>query len=388
MPTGLLDSCTVTQVVECLERGLAGQYPWSIRTVLDLTALLIREGHLGLAPGLAPPKSIVHDNQDLLIDLMRSNGLVASLPQIDSDTVHLAFTRSKKWIGRGEHLAALRDEVDRLMADKKDFQNWIDWSAPHAWHSYVSRSGGIFDTAYLAYVATILDISEREALDLHRRSADPGEISRLVAVRGQDFEHMTRAYVASAIMRGRYHEEVARLKNFQLVRHPLRGLISKTRTGRPVAEVRVPQAAWCLACIVLYGAVRQSHLRDRLRCWVDNVRKARGFLARGGLDLTDGTRDAAVDAAVLVARRAGIQIVDSQLDSLFEIIAGLGIGTLTAIFLNPWLGVPAGVGVRVGLKKVGFPHSFRNAVAFQTRRSKLEQVAAGRIETDWSKADN
>lgn len=388
MTTGLVDSATVSQVVQCLDRGMTSQYPWSLRTVIDFTALLMREDHMALAPGLMLPKSIVVDNQDLLIDIMSSNGLIASLSMFDENTVHSATRRSKQWIGRGTHIAAVRTEVEELMADRTNFQNWIDWAAPNAWHAHSRRLGGLFDGTYLPYVAHILDISVGEALHLHSRSTDPKEISRLVAVRNQDFEQMTRAYVASSIIRGRYHDEVARLEGLQLTRHPLRGMVAKMRTGRAVAEIQVPLAATCLACIVIYGAVKQRRLEDRLRCWVDNVRRVRGLLARGGLQLTESSGHAAIDAALLLARHAGVQIVDSRVDTFLEVMAGLGLGILTGVFLTPWLGIPIGVGVSRGLKKARFPGRVRNVVAYHVGGSKLKQFAAGRIETEWSRADN
>jgi len=315
---------------------------------------------------------------------MLSSGVVSSLPQVDRAAVDWAITRSKQWISHRETLVAIRGEVDRLLADKKDFQNWIDWAAREAWLAHSRRLGGLFDETYLAYVAKILGMPEAEASELHRQSKDPNEISRLVTVKGQDFDRMTRAYAASTIIRGRYHEEVARKLRIQLLRHPLRGIISKTRTRPPMAEILVPQSAWCLACIILYGAARQKRLDDRLRCWTDNVRRIRAFLDRGGVQLAEGTGHAAVDAALLVARRARIQIVDSRLDDFFEIVAGLGVGVLASIFLSPWLGFPAGAAARFGLKKAGFPGRFRNAVAFYTRETMLKDLAAGRIETEWA----
>lgn len=388
MTRGIIDTATVSQVVQCLDRGMAGQYPWSLGTVLDLTALLIREGHMGLAPGLTPPKRAVQDNQDLLIHLMLANALVGSLAQPDTAKVQSAITLSKIWIGRNETIAAVRGEVDRLLADKKNFQEWIDWAAPQAWLAHTRRLGGLFDDTYITYVARILNISEREALELHGRSRDSEEVCRLVAVRGDDFKQMTRAYVASTILRGRYHEELARLLHYQLVRHPLRGMVSKARTGPVVAEIDVSPAAWCLACFVLYGAVRQRGLEGRLRCWVDNIRKVRALLSAGGLQLAEGTGHAAVSSAYLLARSAGVQIVDSRLDDFLEIVASLGIGALASIYLSPWIGVPAVVATRLGLRKAGLPGRIRNAVAFHIRETMLKDLAAGRIETEWAKAGN
>ena len=51
-------------------------------------------------------------------------------------------------------------------------------------------------------------------------------------------------------------------------------------------------------------------------------------------------------------RLADLQIVDSRLDDFLDIVSGIVAGSLTAVFLSPWVGVPVG-------------------------------VAAGRIETEW-----
>ncbi|MBZ0168233.1 hypothetical protein MELA_02290 [Candidatus Methylomirabilis lanthanidiphila] len=91
-----------------------------------------------------------------------------------------------------------------------------------------------------------------------------------------------------------------------------------------------------------------------------------------------------MDSAVLVARHAGVRIVNSCLDDIIEIASGLGIGALTSIFLTPWVGVPVGAGVRYGLKKSGFPANLTTTVTFAFREGKLKDVAAGRIETEWS----
>ncbi|MBZ0168232.1 hypothetical protein MELA_02292 [Candidatus Methylomirabilis lanthanidiphila] len=229
---GLVDSATVAQVVQCLDRGTTGQYPWSLTTVLDLTAILIRESSMALAPGLGPPKGVALDGQDLLIDLMLSSGLLRSTRQFDQSTRDVAIKRSKRWIARTENSDKVRAEVDRLLADKRDFQPWIDWSSEKAWLSHSRRLGGLFDPNYLPSIAKLVGISEQNASELHRRSTEPEAIKRLVKQRDRDFDIMVRAYVASTIIRGRYHEEVARESGLQITRHPLRGIISGTRTGR------------------------------------------------------------------------------------------------------------------------------------------------------------
>jgi hypothetical protein len=384
MPEGLVDSATISQVVQCLDRGTRGQYPWSLGTVLEFTALLMREGHLALAPGLTPPKGVIADDQDRLVDLLVSNGLVGFARRVGNDVKATAVTKSKQWVGRKENIAAVRAEVHRLVADERNFSHWIEWASTRAWVAHSRRMGGLADDTYLMYVAQILGRPLAEVEELQQQSKNAAELKHLSARRSSDFDLLVRAYVASAIIRGRYHEEVARHLGIQMIRHPLRGIITKTRTGPSPAVIDVPQSAWCLACIVLYGAVKQRRHSDRLQCWVSNVQKVRAAFSRGGLALADGTSHAAVDSAFSVARHAGVQLVDSKLDTLFEIVAGLGIGTLTSIFLSPWVGVPAGVAVRYGLKQAGFPGRIRNAIAFQTKEGLLKELSGGRIETAWS----
>lgn len=162
---GLVDSATVAQVVQCLDRGTTGQYPWSLTTVLDLTAILIRESSMALAPGLGPPKGVALDGQDLLIDLMLSSGLLRSTRQFDQSTRDVAIKRSKRWIARTENSDKVRAEVDRLLADKRDFQPWIDWSSEKAWLSHSRRLGGLFDPNYLQVLRSSLGFRSRMLLN-------------------------------------------------------------------------------------------------------------------------------------------------------------------------------------------------------------------------------
>jgi hypothetical protein len=362
-----------------------------MRTMLDLTALLIREGHLAVAPGLSPPMIPVRDNHDRLIDLMRANVLVDSPALPAPATVQSAITRSKRWIGRSETARAVREEVDRLWADKTNFQRWNDWSAANAWLGYAQRSGALFDDIYIPYVAKVLDISPRDALALHARSRDSSEVSRIVSAHGDDFEQMTRAYVACTIIRGRYHEELGKLLSNQILRHPVRGIVSKAPTGVPTAKIDVSPVAWSVACLVLYGAMKQGTLEARFHTWIANIQKLRALLATGGVQLAEGTGHAVVNTAYSLARRADVQIVSARLDTFLRIVTDLGVGVLTSYWLSPWIGPAAGpvIGIAAGtitehgLNKVGFPGRVRNAVAFLTRETMLKNFAAGRIETEW-----
>ncbi len=372
----VIDTATVAQVVQCLDRGTTGQYPWSLTTVLDLTALLMCADNLALAPGLAPPASLVLDDQDCLIDLMLSHELVKSLPQPDTNSVVTAITRSKQWIGRATNLAAVRKEVNRLMSDNENFNKWIDWVAEKAWIPHTRRLSGLFDETYLNYVARILSLDVSDAIDLHRRSKDADELNRLAVKKDAAFELMTKAYIASTIIRGRYHAHLAAASNIGLVRHPLRGIVARPHTNKPVVKFSVSKAMRCLACIVLYGAFKQRRIDQRLGSWTKSIKNVRGFLNRGGVQLANGSDLASVEAALDIARKAKIDVTNRGLDIILGVIASLGVGVLTTICLSPWIGVPVGVGA-------GFTGHVRNPLAFHTHGHILKKVAAGCIETEW-----
>lgn len=385
MTTALVDSATIHQVVQFLDRGMAKQYPWSLGAVIELTALLMREDSMAIAPGLMLPKSTVLDDQEFLTGIMTTNGLISSLSVFDKCTASRAAHRSRQWIGRSTNIDAVRAEVEKLMGDNESFLNWIDWAASNAWHAHSRRFGGLFDETHLPYVARILGIAIEEARHLHSRSANARAISQLVAVRGQDFEQMTRAYVSSAIIRGRYHEEVARNDGLQLIRHPLRGMIARSRTGKGTQEIRVPPVAACLACILIYGAVKQGSLKNRMGCWVENVRNAHRYLKGSGLRLAEGSGYRAADTALVLAKQAGVRIVDSRWDTVLERAVGLGLGILTSVYLHPWLGSTVGAAADAGARKSGLPGRAINSLAYYVKGPKLKQLAAGRIETEWSK---
>ena len=84
-----------------------------------------------------------------------------------------------------------------------------------------------------------------------------------------------------------------------------------------------------------------------------------------------------------VARLADLRVVDSRLDDFLDIVSEIMVGSLTAIFLSPWVGVPVGVAANYGLKKSGFATKVVSTATFMLRKGRLKDVAAGRIETEW-----
>jgi hypothetical protein len=385
MQTGLIDSATISQLVQCLDRGTKTQYPWSLAEALDLTSLLIREDSLAVAPGIGGPKGVAIDAADQLLDARLQSSIVHRYGDVDEQVRAKALRKSKQWIGRTEVSASVADEVNRLHQDQVNYLPWLDWAAENAWESHSRRFGGLLDEDYEPYVAEIIGVDGDAIRELRLLSTNMSQLKKLVSLRNEDFELLSKAYLASSIIRGRYHEELSALTNRQLKRHPLRAMVSRRRTSAATYRVSVPMAAWCLACIVLYGATKQKSLRVRMDAWVTSVVRLRAFFNRGGLQLTSGTDAAAMDSALFIARRAGVEITYRRVDIFLEMSAAFGIGALKAINLFPWIGIPAGYAVQKLLHRSGFPARIRNSFAYGIRDKLLKDYMGGRIETEWTK---
>lgn len=386
MQTGLIDSATISQLVQCLDRGTKTQYPWSITEALDLTSLLIRESNLSVAPGIAGPKGVANDAADQLLDSMLRASIVHRYRDVDEQLRLTALTKSKQWIGRSEVITAVRDEVNRLHSDQTNYRPWLEWAAKNAWKAHARRFGGLLDEDYEHYVAQVLGVDTDAIHELRILSTNAQKLEQLAKSTNEEFEQLSRAYLASSIIRGRYHEELSVLTNQQLKRHPLRAMVSRCRTSGASYRVNVPTVAWCLSCIVLYGATKQKALPTRLNAWVTSIAKLRSFLERGGLQLASGTDAAAMNCAVIVAREAGVEITDRRIDTFLEMSAAFGIGAITSIYLSPWIGIPAGYAARKSIQRAGFPAKIRNSFAYDVRTKCLKDFMGGRIETEWTKS--
>jgi hypothetical protein len=119
MQLALIDSATISQLVQFLDCGTRRQYRWSIQEAIDLTALAMRERNLTIAPGLAGPKGMATDPLDRMIDGMLRGGIIR-LHDVVSDEDRLqALSKSKCWIGRSHIIEQVHNEVERLHADSE-----------------------------------------------------------------------------------------------------------------------------------------------------------------------------------------------------------------------------------------------------------------------------
>lgn len=385
MSRGFVDSASLYQIIQCLDTAYADQYPWSLQTAVNLTTILIGTDHQHIAPGLRGRPGFVVDEYDRFVDQLISKGLVQPIDFLTGDEQDVATTKTKQWAGRESNISKLRSTAEQLLADKINFAPWIEWSSTKAWHSHSARLGGLFDVTFLPYVARVLDITESEAADLQRRSRDSKHLDDLIqkrqGSRAKDFELMTKAYMVSSLLRGKYHYEVAKIASLQILHHPFREFICSGGT-RDQAQFDVSNTSEALARIIVYGAARQQTLRDRLDCWIDNLLRVKPLVASGRARLNQAeTNHAAVDVATEIAKKAKIEMGRRRIVPVMEFFVSLGVAVLASITLSRWLSIPAAATTDVATRKLRLLEKVRGA--FLLRGRKLRDLGAGRIRCGW-----
>lgn len=382
MTYGFIDSASISQLVQFLDRGMKSQYPWSMSEAINLTTIAIREKNLAVAPSIKGLKGVENDSQGIILDSMLRNMIVIQQP-IGVKEKEKALLNSKKWIGKSKNINTIRDEVNKFHLDKRNYLNWLEWVIDNALETHSKRFGGLVDSEYSEYVARILQIDNKEMLELRNASADLRNLRMLKTQRNNDFHKICKAYLSSAILRGRYHEELSNIMNSQLTRHPIRSKVCRISTQKSICEIEIPRTASCLSNVILLGALNQKKLNDKIEVWANNVASVRAFLNRGGIRFEEGSDSAIMESAITIAKKANVQIANKQLDTFIDLIISLGIGTLTSISLSPWIGIPIGVGVEYTLKKSEYLSKKRNSVSFELKDNMLKDYMGGRIETKW-----
>ena len=386
MTQGYIDSASIYQVVQCFDTSYAQQFPWALQTAIEITSLLVCTDHQHMAPGIGGPSAVLCvDEYDRLVDELFGQGLLRRLPESVPGVRAEALKKTKRWVGRTENLEKLSLNVDALCADRRNYEPWMEWSVKNAWPSHSSRLNGLFDTIFTAPISRVLGLEEREVLSLHCLSADAQSLQSIIAqrhgARNNDFRLLAKAYIASAVLRGKFHDEVARLTNLQVVHHPIRTGIGNLRASASV-EFPVSNTMRSLAMILIHGAAGQKTLARRLTCWVDNIQRVRPLLNSTREDVGPReTSSAAVDVAVRIANKAAVHMGDKRFTKLVEVGLSLGAGILTHMIFNPWGGVTAAAFAERILHASHAGDRLWNA--WHLRGQKLKDLGAGRVSGGW-----
>jgi len=350
MVAGFVDSASMYEVIAALSFSEVDEcYPWAWQSALLVSDALIDIDHLQLSPSPAPSGGASGSYALLMAGVRPFVGSGRPTRRV----LDRALAETRTWARK--NAAAVHSAVEELGTDDRNFKPWLYWVAQNAWIENVQRRGSLIDSKLVREVARALRIPEEDVREVAGVVTNPKEV-QVFATRLENqpgFDLLWRVYLASALIRGVFHERIARLEDWQAWRHPLRRYVSALRGEQE--PHRIPDFDTFLAKIIVASAMRHRRgghdavIERRIRSWLDNVQRCRGKAIRRPPE--DASEDQALSAAVNEARRLGVAVAPRYVDKVVNVTSGLAlgvIGVLFAHFVSPEAGDIAGIALGGG----------------------------------------
>ena len=376
----LVDSASVWQVFASLHLPKNEQYAWSGEALGRLTLLLLRQRGRGIymAPGLGQSGVGKITEFDKFTDTLNDHMLVRRFTERDQARRPHVMTVTKTWAAL--HIRDMNQRLDKQLDDQhSNLHRWLVWSVENAWHWHSERYNGLLDLQWAPYLREILNMGDtRDVEELHRQSRDPKELTRVIQQQGKDFAHLAKAYIASAIIRGRFHRADLNGSSQKLYAHPLRNqALRKLDTNEQVLVPRATNTERYLVGIILYGSLKQRREKNRVPVWVHNICQAQK--ADRTLLAEKAKVSEAWKTARNIARDNNIETADRFTVSGVEKILLLVSPGLANCFLGFWAGCAAALATGYVLEKTNVVHKAVNLFELKLHEPDIQQLPGGNI---------
>jgi hypothetical protein len=271
--------------------------------------------------------------------------------------------------------------------DQSNFTRYQENMIVHTWPALVGPHE-IFEKHNIRAISRIIEVSQRELLRVHHFSKNPRILRRFAGPPSFDDELLAilwKAYLVDLLIRGRYHDEAARLQGGQILHHPARDPILR-RLPASNTKYDVTSTDRALSNIILAGALAERSQQRRMDLWLEGVFTARKAAQHGSLKFVDHDDDkAAEQVAAKKAKKLGIRTHARLYDDVTDASIAIGAGMLTSFVLSGWIDIAISVGMYAAAKSEQLGNRVGDLI-FE-RHHRLERFAAsesGRIEREWS----
>jgi len=374
---GIVDAASVDSIVTCMARVgpvQAGVWAWT-GSVESTTALLLNR-----TLAFAPSPEYSGGQTGPFEALRRSLAPFLSDAFPAEQKRQEALRKTKAWTRK--HAERIAVEFSKLMADA-NCRQWLESEVELQWENHSQASNGLFNETLVPEISSVLNIPLEELRRLLILSRDRETVRQYCKTTdGADFHTTCDSYVLAALLRGVYHDYLARDRRQQILHHQLRRnprLLPKV-LRKPRMIVPIPNTAEYLARIILGSAAREAKSK-RIQAYSHYLANGREAHFRESIDLSHKTYDsAAKDAAVAAARRLGIHTVPQVAYRLIDLAAAAGIGVITSFFVDPFWSLTIGGGSYVASlhKDVG-ERIGEAALDTRKRVTRLADLGPGRI---------
>ena len=350
-----VDSATLWQVVQSLDLPDSEQYKWACNSLQLLTCLLLTNDHFYIVPGIRRSISgrsapiVAYDKFER--ELLRNN-IMKPIETLGAKEKKRSLAVAKRWAAT--HVKSIQESLETLTEDSSCLSRWLEWSVTKAWLWHSQTLDGLFELDFTPYLSQILQLDENDVTELHQASCSTDKVQQMIRRRGTSFSLTAKAYIASAIIRGRYHMAVRNHKGQQHVKHPFRDVVLTTYQ-RQSSFLDVSKTITKLGEIIIDGARNQRGIENRLACWLGNLKRARKVtIPKPDLHHKEiNNKQARIDASK-IAREEGLTMANRSLVRIVELVASLGLaGLLVSVKLDLWKAALVTEGANEGMRKSG-----------------------------------
>jgi hypothetical protein len=393
--SGLIDSASISGVAVALSYDKIDEWTsWMQTTATEVTSLLCSNDSFHIAPGL---KSLNYDGlYETIMRPLKDNKIIYE-EKISDQSIAAAENISNSWLSANLDFA--KNKFFNEIEKSYDYQQWLEKNVKYFLVPHQKMYGSIFNQQYIPYLSSMFNISESEINDIWQRSTDVNNVNDWVKQKDktQLADLAIKFYSVSALFRGLYHDNIAKLTRNQIVHHPLRRnyILEK---GDKKFEFKASNTEVFITSFVLANAFIEDKLENRINNWTEKVLRVRKLVNGRLIDLSrKNSDDIARDYVISVLKQHRLADYSKKFKIAFDTVSDL---LLAGGFfcLTSWTGIDLkgvaevaaetlfGAGVIEGVKKVTKISDLEEKTLStfannKFRLAKLVDTIPGRIET-------
>jgi len=266
------------------------------------------------------------------------------------------------------------------LTSRPDFDHWGQRMSDFFWEVHVKHHDGLFDPGHITLMQPLIGISEADLRDLHARSRDQATVKQWLAAPDSEPAVVGRSgYLISTLIRGKFHEFLAKHARAHLVQHPMRQYVSG-RTSH-VGEIVTLVSEELFVKMIIGRALAERSSDVRVSQWCESIDAARRALP----DISfrrHNSYASAESAAAQACKSIGLFPGPSYQPNLLDWTLGLGVPIWLNLTLGFWPATLAGLAW--GGYKVARGRGIGQDVAALLRRegdfTRLGRTVPGRID--------
>ena len=376
----VIDSATIhtlAEITECNNPEKCSKWAW--QSALTTTSSLIHMQKIKIAPSPSQESSasggyglLLRSISDLVGKIIPSNRCA-----------RIALEKTKSLVNQNTEYVM---SAYYTLKNDENYPQWIQYHLEHNFIEFSSRLHGLFNIEFIPQIALITRMPEKEIVDTWKLSCDI-EFLRSISKKQQDncqISLIKDAFTLSSLLRGYYHDVLAKYSHLQIIHHPFRKSILPNLPADQLIFQESDTDVF-LSTIILAGAISQRNQHNRIQTWIESITKARKGFYCGSIDLRDKEiNSVALDIAINAAKSLGIRTSASWIDKLIDILISLGVTVFSTFILQGWEAMVLSA-TYSGLQSKGVGKSINTLVSNRENRLKaLAYTQPGRIEHTWS----